>query len=79
MNTSDTKTFTFSAADFEGRKNAFKVYDEGVQWPVILNDFLEFLEYTGYVGVRKRVSIQESPFMEHCWNGPTHEGTKEDY
>ena len=50
------------------------VYDEGEPWSVLLNDFITFLEASGFEGVRKRVSIEESPFVDDRWQGPTHSG-----
>lgn len=63
---------TFSMSDDDGSFNTTKYYHDCVAWPVILKDFLRFLEGSGYLGVAQRVSIEESPFLTEEWTGPTH-------
>lgn len=55
---------------------ADRSYDEFVAWPRLLDDFVTFLESTGYVGVRKKISVQYSPFVED-WTGPMHDLPKD--
>ena len=60
------KKFTFREEDsIEDKDITFTIkYGEGTPWPNVLQDFLFFLEATGYVGVREKVRIEHSPFRE---------------
>lgn len=66
-----TNKFTFREEDaIENKDITFAInYDDGTSWPTVLQDFLFFLEATGYVGVRDKVRIEYSPFRESAWFG----------
>ena len=66
-----TNKFTFREEDsIEDKDITFAInYDDGTPWPDVLQDFLFFLESTGYVGVRDKVRIEYSPFREGGWLG----------
>lgn len=51
---------------------ADRTYEDYATWARLLDDFVTFLESTGYVGVREKISVQYSPFMED-WTGPIHD------
>lgn len=72
--------FTFKEEDdIENKDITFVVkYDDGTSWPNVLQDFLFFLEATGYVGVRNKVRIEHSPFMESHWLGEYYDTEDED-
>lgn len=67
----DTRTFTFTTTTEDSRLSLTKNYDEGVTWDEVLEDFVSFMEGAGYVGMRKRVSVAYSPFVD-AWTGPVH-------
>jgi hypothetical protein len=74
-----TNKFTFREEDaIENKDITFAInYDDGTSWPNILQDFLFFLEATGYVGVRDKVRIEHSPFMESGWFGGYYDSDEE--
>lgn len=53
-------------------------YNDMTPWPEMLNDFVNLLELAGFIGVRKRLSVEESPFSEG-WEGSTHKDTEDDW
>ena len=75
----ETYTISFEMRKGTDRKYSFEgTYDEDVPWTVFMQRFVEFLEGTGYMGVQKRVSIEDSPFLEGCWFGPIHDVSDQD-
>jgi hypothetical protein len=78
MNTDETKTVRFEISDVDSQYIVNKTYSELVPWPTLLQDFLTFLEGTGYIGVRNKVYIEESPFLTEDWTGPVHYSNNED-
>jgi hypothetical protein len=74
-----TNKFTFREEDaIENKDITFVVnYDDGTPWPNVLQDFLFFLEATGYVGVRDKVRIEYSPFREEGWIGDYYDSEEE--
>ena len=75
-----TNKFTFKEEDdIENKDITFVVsYDDGTPWPKVLQDFIFFLEATGYVGVHKKVRIEYSPFREEGWHGEYYDNEEED-
>lgn len=65
-------TFNFRKQDDTSTFFASRDYDEAVPWTDILEDFINFLEGAGYMGVRSRVSVEDSPFLNDYWSGPVH-------
>tara|TARA_R110000822_G_scaffold139797_7_gene277443 strand:+ start:44 stop:325 length:282 start_codon:yes stop_codon:yes gene_type:complete len=75
-----TNKFTFREEDsIEDKDITFTIkYDDGTPWPNVLQDFLFFLEATGYVGVRDKVRIEYSPFREsEGWFGDYYDSDEE--
>lgn len=73
----ENKRITFELQQGKKFVGVSNEYFADVTWDVLLEDFVTFLEANGYVDVRKRISVQESPFMSDLlaggWTGPTHE------
>lgn len=74
-----SKFVNFSLAGFDGSYQTQKKYADDTPWPIILQDFLIFLESTGYMGVKSRVSVEDSPFLDERWEGPVHSDTSDDW
>lgn len=74
-----TNKFTFREEDsIEDKDITFAInYDDGTPWPNVLQDFLFFLEATGYVGVRDKVRLEYSPFREGGWFGGYYDSDEE--
>lgn len=75
-----TNKFTFREEDsFENKDITFAInYDDGTSWPAVLQDFLFFLESTGYMGVRDKVRIEYSHFMGDEWLGEYYDKEEDD-
>lgn len=71
-----TQSFVFSYAEGTTTLVKQETYSEGVTWPLVLESFLNFLEASGYVGVKNKVRLEENPFVESDWTLGTYE--KED-
>ena len=69
-------TFSFIRTDYDSSSSVVREYLDLTPWTKVLNDFITFLEGAGYIDVRRRVSVEESPFLGDEWEGPTH--SKED-
>jgi len=50
-----------------------QTFPDGVTWPVILESFLNFLEASGYVGVKNKVRLEANPFVESDWTLGTYD------
>ena len=72
-----SQTFTFSFKEDSQTLVKQQVFEEGSTWPVVLESFLNFLEASGYVGVKEKVRIEENPFMESEWTLDTFEKEQE--
>jgi hypothetical protein len=73
--TVEKDTLEFSLALTDCANTAYtvdRVYHWDTTWARILDDFVTFLEGAGYTGVRDKISIKYSPFIED-WNGPIHD------
>jgi hypothetical protein len=69
----DKDTYTFSRTTNEGLTVSItQEVEEGTSWPIVLQDFIKFLELCTFVGVKDKVSVEDSPFLSEDWYGPTH-------
>ena len=68
-----SQTFTFSFKEESLTLVKQQVFEEGSTWPVVLESFLNFLEASGYVGVKAKVRIEDNPFTESDWTLGTFE------
>ena len=83
MNHDDFDSTTYSISFYMDKDNKLSYsfsgeYEDNTPWAEYLQRFIEFLEGAGFMGVRERVSVQDSPFLEGYWFGPVHEATNED-
>ena len=53
--------YAFSYLNEEGSKSLSKVYDEGVMWTTVLNDFVDYLSFVYGYNIKDKVRV-ESPF-----------------
>lgn len=53
--------YTFTYANEDGSKSVHKVYDEGVMWSEVLNDFVDYLSFVYGYDIKEKVRV-ESPF-----------------
>ena len=72
-----SQTFTFSFKEEGTTLVKQQVFEDGVTWPVVLESFLNFLEASGYVGVKAKVRLEENPFVESDWTLGTFEAEQE--
>lgn len=72
-----SQTFTFSFKEDGITLVKQQVFEEGSTWPVILESFLNFLEASGYVGVKAKVRLEENPFTESDWTLGTFEADQD--
>ena len=72
-----SQTFTFSFKEDGTTLVKQQVFEEGSTWPVVLESFLNFLEASGYVGVKAKVRLEENPFVESDWTLGTYTDDKE--
>lgn len=64
-------TYSFSYSDNEGKSAGMIVGGpDYVVWEKIMESFIDFLEASGYRGVKERVAIPEL-FASSTWTGPT--------
>lgn len=68
-----TQSFVFSSKQGTTTNVKQEIYSDGITWPVVLESFLNFLEASGYIGVKNKVRIQENPFTESDWTLGTFE------
>ena len=68
-----SQTFIFSFKEESLTLIKQQVFEEGSTWPVVLESFLNFLEASGYVGVKAKVRIEDNPFTESDWTLGTFE------
>jgi hypothetical protein len=69
----DKDTYTFSRTYSNGQTLSItQEFEEGTSWPVVLQDFIKFLEFCTFVGVKDKVSVEDSPFLTEEWEGPIH-------
>ena len=47
-----------------------------VPWTKLLQHFVDSLHGYGFVGVNKKVSVEEGIFVDEYWQGPVHEASK---
>jgi hypothetical protein len=73
-NTPAVYTISFEMTKGNETRHVFEgTYAEDTPWSLIMQRFVEFLEGTGYIGVREKVSIEDSPFLDGYWFGPVHD------
>lgn len=72
-----SQTFTFSFKEDGITLVKQQVFEEGSTWPVVLESFLNFLEASGYVGVKAKVRLEENPFVESDWTLGTFEAEQD--
>lgn len=72
-----SQTFTFSFKENGTTLVKQQLFEEGTTWPVVLESFLNFLEASGYVGVKAKVRLEENPFVESDWTLGTFEADKD--
>lgn len=72
-----SQTFTFSFKEDGITLVKQQVFEVGSTWPVILESFLNFLEASGYVGVKAKVRLEENPFVESDWTLGTFEAEQD--
>jgi len=72
-----SQTFTFSFKEEGTTLVKQQVFEEGSTWPAVLESFLNFLEASGYVGVKAKVRLEENPFVERGWTLGTFEAEQE--
>ena len=72
-----SQTYTFTCQHGTRTVVLKEEHDDGVTWPTVLESFIDFLEATGYIGVRDKVRIQENPFTESDWSLGTYEAEQE--
>lgn len=68
-----SQTFVFSCTEQNTTNVKQQWFPEGTTWPVVLESFINFLEASGYVGVKNKVRVQENPFVESDWTLGTFE------
>lgn len=68
---SQSVIFSFSEDNTTNVKQ--QVFEDGTTWPVILESFLNFLEASGYVGVKNKVRLEANPFVESDWTLGTYD------
>lgn len=71
----DTKYLNLSITDENGTTGLHRVHSYDVAWPDLLMDFIDLLTAAGYVGVKERISLEDSPFMTTKWDGKIHPET----
>lgn len=72
-----SQTFVFSCKEQDTNTIKQQWFPEGTTWPVVLESFLNFLEATGYIGVKAKVRLEENPFVESDWTLGTYTDDKE--
>ena len=72
VNDDDMVTYSFRKSGTGETLFMSKDYPEDATWAELLDEFVTFLEASGYLGVRSRISIEESPFVSDGWSGATH-------
>ena len=72
------RTVSFIMTDEDSQHTFSRNYADLDPWSYILQDFLGFLEGAGFCGVKKKVSVEDSPFIDERWSGPVHDATDED-
>ena len=72
-----TQSFIFSYAEGTITLVKQETFPKGVTWPVVLESFLNFLEASGYVGVKAKVRLEENPFVESDWTLGTFEAEQD--
>lgn len=72
-----SQTFVFSCTEQDTTNVKQQRFPEGTTWPVVLESFLNFLEATGYIGVKAKVRLEENPFVESDWTLGTYTDDKE--
>jgi len=77
----DIRTVTFTMQDEDSWRTFSREYNDLDPWTYILQDFVQFMEGAGFVGMSKKVSVEDSPFTDIRWFGPIHdapEGSEDD-
>ena len=70
-------TYSFGYTDNEGKSAEMIVGGpDYARWEPIMASFIDFLEVSGYRGVKERVAIPEI-FASREWRGPTFKPEKE--
>lgn len=72
-----SQSFGFSFMENNVTLTKNQVFEEGTTWPVVLESFLNFLEASGYVGVKAKVRLEENPFVESDWTLGTFEAEQD--
>jgi hypothetical protein len=67
------RTVSFIMTDEDSQHTFSRNYADLDPWSYILQDFLSFLEGAGFSGITKRVSVENSPFIDERWYGPVHD------
>jgi len=63
------RTLTFNMTTVDTDLRLERRHNEDTSWPVLLEDFVTFLEGAGYVGVRDHVVIQGDHLFTDGWFG----------
>lgn len=75
----DKVSYTFSHTDCEGLTvTVTQEFPWDSPWTDALQSFVQFLETCTFVGVKQKVSIEDSPFVSDNWTGPVHPAPEED-
>ena len=68
---------TFSMRDEDSVHSFSRSYHDCDPWTYILQDFISFMEGAGFVGMSKKVSVENSSFTDIRWFGPIHDAPEE--
>ena len=70
---------TFTMRNADGSNSMTRYYEDLEPWSDILADFIMFLEGSGFIDVKSRVSIEDSPFVDDRWDGPRHDPVDQEW
>jgi hypothetical protein len=68
--------YLFQYTNEDTSKSVSKIYDEGVMWSEVLNDFVDYLSYVYGYDIKEKVRV-ESPFWHQ--HGVDIEGWKGEF
>jgi hypothetical protein len=73
----DKRVVTFTMQDEDSWRTFSREYEDCDPWTYILQDFIQFMEGSGFVGISKKVSVEHSIFTDVRWYGPIHDAPEE--
>lgn len=72
----DKMKFTVIFEDSERSCSFVFTENYDIQWTKLLQHFVDSLHGYGFVGVDKKVSVEDGLFVSEYWHGPVHEASK---